>query len=102
LGELTPEQKVEFARPNRNMPPVHEGSVIRAIWERYRGPDAPNAEPVSQQPDEFFRELIRRQYGSEEMLEHLNVERAPFLVQKIQMTKARARELYPGFDFDNE
>lgn len=101
-NELTPEQKVEFARSNHNVPPKREGSVVRAIWERYRGPNAPNVEPVNQEPDEFFRKLIRQQYGSEEILEHLNVERAPFLVQKIQMTKARARELYPGFDFDNE
>lgn len=39
-NEMTPEQKVEFARGLRNMPPEHEGCVVRAIWERFRGPTA--------------------------------------------------------------
>jgi hypothetical protein len=101
-NRMTPVEKVEFARVNRNMPQPHEDSVLRTIWERYRGPNAPNDEPINAEPDEFFRRLIQEHYGSDDILEQLDIDQAPFLIQKIQMRKDRAQELYPGFNFDEE
>lgn len=99
---MTLEQKVEFARGLRNMPPEHEGSLVREIWERLRGPEAPRPQPYRQQPDEFFRALIRKHYGSEDVLDEIDIEKADFLVHKIQMRKDRAEELFPGVNFDEE
>lgn len=101
-NDMTPEQKVEFARGLRNMPPEHEGCVVRSIWERFRGPTAPRVQPTNPPPDEFFRALIRQHYGSEDILEETSIEGTGFLMQKIQMRKDRAKELYPWANFDDE
>lgn len=98
--KLTPKEKMEFARGIRNEPPQRGGSILRQIWERYRGPDVPRTQPENPPPDSFFKELIRKSYGSEDILDDIDVEKVAFLTQKVEMTKARARELYPGFNFD--
>lgn len=101
-GNLSPEEKIEFARVNRYIPPQHEGSVVREIWERYRGPDAPDEELIDPPIDPFFRNLVRRLYGSEEILESFDVDQASFLIHRDSIPIERAQELYPGFNFDNE
>jgi hypothetical protein len=97
---LTAKEKVEFARVNGDSPPQHDGSVLRAIWERYRGPNAPRIRPTNPPPDSFFRNLIKQSYGSEQILDDVDVEKVDVVVQRVQMTRARARELYPSFNFD--
>jgi hypothetical protein len=99
-SNLTAEEKIEFARANGNVPPAYEASVVRAIWERYRGTDTQNPEPINPPIDPFFRKLIRQWYGSEEILEAVNVEQASFLIHRDQVPLARAQELYPGFNFE--
>jgi len=99
-AKLTLKEKMEFARGIRNEPPESDGSILRQIWERYRGPDVPRTQPANPPPDSFFKKLIRKSYGSEDILDDIDVEKVAFLTQKVEMTKARARELYPGFNFD--
>jgi hypothetical protein len=91
---------MEFARGIRNEPPQRDGSILRQIWERYRGPNVPRTQPENLPPDSFFKELIRKSYGSEDILDDIDVEKVAYLTQKVEMTKARSRELYPGFNFD--
>lgn len=100
-NSLTPDQKVEFVRLNGNVPPPHDDSILRAIWERFRGPDVPRIQQRNPPADHFFRNLIKKTYGSDEILDDVDAEKADIVVMKVQMTKARAKELYPGFNFDS-
>jgi hypothetical protein len=101
-NRLTTPEKIAFVHANRNTPLPNPGSIVRRIWECYRGPNAPDDDPADLEPDNFAKEIMRKQYGSADMLQHLNVERAPFLIQRSQMLRHRAEELYPGHDFDRD
>ena len=100
--ELTEDQQIEFSRVHRNRPLEHEGSIVREIWQRFRGPNAPNDRPVDQEPDEYFRKLIRKHYGDEKILEETDIDKVGYVVQTTQISKERLRQLYPGVNIEEQ
>ena len=96
---LSPEEKVEFARVNRNTPPKQYDSVVRMIWERYRSPEAALDEMIDPRPDEFFKKLLIR-WGEEHIQD--TVENPSFILYRDELIRQRAEELYPGFNFDEQ